>query len=48
MGVSVSILTQNSKNQNTNYRKLFKETLENDMITFEKNQVALFDGSLDT
>lgn len=48
MGVSVSILTQNSKNQNTNYRKLFKETLENDMITFEKNQVALFDGSFDT
>lgn len=37
------VLTQNAKNQNTNYRKLFRETLENDMITYEKNQVGVED-----
>ena len=36
-----SILNQNSKNMNSTYRTLFKETLQKDILTADKNTVGV-------
>ena len=36
-----NILNQNNKNQNSNYRKLFEKTLNDDILTADKNMVHL-------
>ena len=36
-----NILNQNSKNMNSNYRALFKETLQQGVLTVDKNTVSV-------